>query len=165
MFSKNDHAQDYVSHTGEASPDQVDTVVGSSVVVEGDFVSQGNIIVKGSVSGSVKTSQHLLVEESAKIMANVKARSARIAGEIRGNVKVEETLELTGTAKILGDIECGTLMVEAGAGLSGKCHTLATDFSSLKDTRGEKGNFGTRRKRKEDEMENTLDMEQSTVNV
>ncbi len=101
-------------------PDEVETVVGPSVNVEGDFASEGNIVVKGSVSGSVTTSRFLLVEPGAKIVANVRAGSAKIAGEIKGNIKVKESLELTATAKILGDIEARVLVIEAGALLYGK---------------------------------------------
>lgn len=100
--------------------DEVDTVVGPSVNVEGDFASEGNIIVKGTVSGSVHTSKHLLVEEGAKIMANVRAGSTQIAGEVKGNIKVKESVELTSTARIVGDIETQTLVIEAGALIYGK---------------------------------------------
>lgn len=100
--------------------DEVDTIVGPSVNVEGDFASEGNIIVKGTVTGSVHTSKHLLVEVGAKIIANVRAGSAQIAGEIKGNTKVKESLELNSSARIIGDIEAKTLVIEAGALLCGK---------------------------------------------
>ena len=103
-----------------AVQDEVETVVGPSVNVEGDFASEGNIIVKGSVAGSVRTSRHLSVEPGAKIMANVRAGSAKISGEVKGNMKVKDTLELTATAKVIGDIEVKTLVIEAGALVYGK---------------------------------------------
>lgn len=102
------------------SSDEVETVVGPSVNVEGDFASEGNIIVKGTVAGSVHTSRHLAVESGAKITANVRAGSAKISGEVKGNMKIKETLELTATARVLGDIEVQTLVVEAGALICGK---------------------------------------------
>lgn len=108
------------SSTHSTGHDEVETVVGPSVNVEGDFASEGNIIVKGTVAGSVNTSRHLSVETGAKIMANVKAGSARIAGEVKGNMKVKEVLELTSTARVMGDIEVKTLIIEAGALVSGK---------------------------------------------
>jgi len=100
--------------------DSVDTVVGPSVNVEGDFSSAGNIIIKGSVSGSVNTSKHLLAEEGSKIMANIQAGSATISGMVKGSVKVKDTLIITSTAKILGDIRVKTLQVDAGAVIQGK---------------------------------------------
>ena len=109
-----------IDHSVEKHIDEVDTVVGPSVNVEGDFASEGNIIVKSTVSGSVHTSKHLLVELGAKIMANVKAGSTQIAGEVKGNVKVKESVELASTAKVIGDIETKVLIIEAGALLYGK---------------------------------------------
>lgn len=113
--------EEYVDNSPQSQPsDEVETVVGPSVNVEGDFASEGNIIVKGSVAGSVHTSRHLSVESGARIMANVRAGSAQIAGEVKGNMKVRETLELTSTARVVGDIEAKVLVVEAGALLFGK---------------------------------------------
>jgi len=100
--------------------DEVETVVGPSVNVEGDFSSEGNIVVKGTVTGSVKTSKKLSVEVGAKIFANVKAGDAVISGEVKGDVKVTEELHLTSTARVAGDIDCKVLAVEAGALIYGR---------------------------------------------
>lgn len=122
--------------------DEVETVVGPSVNVEGDFASEGNIIVKGSVAGSVHTSRHLSVEPGARIMANVRAGSARIAGEVKGNMKVRETLELTATARVVGDIEVKTLVIEAGALIFGKVSMPGLEAS---ETRAGRGRSSTRK--------------------
>ena len=117
------------------SADEVETVVGPSVNVEGDFASEGNIIVKGTVAGSVRTSKHLSVEQGAKIMANVKAGSAQIAGEVKGNIKVKDSLNLTSTARVMGDVEAKILVVEAGALISGKIMMPGLETSESKLTR------------------------------
>ena len=115
--------------------DDVETVVGPSVNVEGDFASEGNIIVKGSVAGSVHTSRHLSVEIGARIMANVRAGSAKISGEIKGNVKVKDSLELTSTARVVGDIEAKVLVVEAGALVHGKVTMPGLEMGDTKGGR------------------------------
>ncbi len=107
-------------HSHQNVQDEVETVVGPSVNVEGDFASEGNIVVKGTVSGSVFTSKHLTVEMGAKIIANVRAGSATIAGEVKGNMKIKESLELVSTSRVIGDIEVKNLKVESGAMLYGK---------------------------------------------
>lgn len=121
--------------TDTRNHDEVETVVGPSVNVEGDFASEGNIIVKGSVAGSVNTSRHLSVETGAKIMANVKAGSARIAGEVRGNMKIKEVLELTSTARVMGDIEVKTLIIEGGALVAGKVSMPGLDMGEVRSAR------------------------------
>jgi cytoskeletal protein CcmA (bactofilin family) len=115
--------------------DEVETVVGPSVHVEGDFASEGNIIVKGIVSGSVMTSKHLQVEQGAKIFANVKAGSATISGEVKGNIRVQDKLELTSTAQVAGDIDCQILVVEAGALLLGKISMKGIEIQGVKNAR------------------------------
>lgn len=100
--------------------DDVQTVVGPSVHVEGDFASEGDILVKGMVSGNVTTSRVLTVEQGAKILANVKAGEAMVAGDIKGNVRVQGKLELTESAQVHGDVTCKTLVVSAGALMHGK---------------------------------------------
>lgn len=100
---------------------EVETVIGPSVKVEGDFSAQGNVTIEGSLSGKLRTEQHLTVGSEAKIWANVVAGSAAIAGEIQGNIKVQEGLELASTARVFGDVKASVLSIAAGAVLHGKC--------------------------------------------
>ena len=111
---------------------ETDTVIGPSVKVEGDFVTEGNVIVEGTICGTIKTSKNLKVGPKSKIFANVSAENALIAGEIQGNIKVNDKLELMSTGKIFGDIKVGTLIVSAGSVLNGKCQMGAIKEKSIK---------------------------------
>jgi cytoskeletal protein CcmA (bactofilin family) len=97
----------------------VETVIGSTVKIEGDFKGEGDIIVEGIVEGTLKTRRNLTVGENAKINASVEAGNAFVAGIINGNVKIGEALELSGTAKIKGDVEAKILTVATGAQING----------------------------------------------
>ena len=100
---------------------EIETVIGPSVKVEGDFVTEGNIIVEGTVCGSIKTSKNLKIGPQAKIFANLSAANALVAGEVQGNINISGKMELTSSAKIFGDIKVGSLNMAAGAILNGKC--------------------------------------------
>lgn len=115
--------------------DTVETVVGPSVHVEGDFASEGDIIVKGTVSGNVKTSRELRVESGAKIFASVHAGSAVISGEVQGNVTTSSKLEINATAVVAGDIKCDILEVAAGARIHGKVMMDGVDISNDKPSK------------------------------
>lgn len=141
MFQKPVQSAAPEAHRGAEPQDAVETVVGPSVVVEGDFSSEGSIVVKGTVSGSVQTSKMLTVEEGAKIFANIRAGNAMVAGIIRGNAKVAERLELLGSARIAGDVECKVLVVEAGALVNGKVAMGGMDGEDMKLDRKSSG-FG-----------------------
>ncbi|MDE2311998.1 MAG: polymer-forming cytoskeletal protein [Patescibacteria group bacterium] len=100
---------------------QAETVVGPSVKIQGDLNSEGNIRIEGQVTGKVKTSQGVFVNQGAKIAADVLAGNAVVGGEIQGNLKISGHLILQSTAKISGDIACQILRVEDGAQFTGKC--------------------------------------------
>lgn len=130
------------------SPDAVETIVGPSMNVEGDFVSEGNIVIKGTVMGSIKTNQTVFVEEGAKVIADVKAVAATISGQVRGNIRVNDKVEITASAQIVGDIHCRTLVVQAGALLQGKINMPGIQIDSPKP---EKKKFSFRSKTGVDE--------------
>ncbi|RJR30979.1 polymer-forming cytoskeletal protein [Candidatus Parcubacteria bacterium] len=102
--------------------DGIETIIGPSVRVEGDFSANGNVVVEGIVAGTIKTEKNLRIGPEAKIFASVSAANAQIAGEIQGNVRINEKLELKETAKIFGDIKTSVLIVSPGASIDGKCH-------------------------------------------
>ncbi|MAF13506.1 MAG: cell shape determination protein CcmA [Parcubacteria group bacterium] len=105
----------------EKEGDSVETMIGPSVHVEGNFVANGDIIVEGVVSGSIKTEKNLHIGKDAKVYAKISATNAMVAGEIQGNVKIKESLELTNTARVFGDIKTKTLTIAPGASVNGKC--------------------------------------------
>jgi len=97
-----------------------DTVIAQGVRVEGQFKSDGNVVIEGEVKGSVATSQHLVVGQHAVITAEVSAGSADIAGVVEGNVTVSGRLEIRSSAEIHGNVSVGDLVVESGAVINGK---------------------------------------------
>ena len=98
-----------------------ETIIGPSVHVEGNFHGAGDIIVEGSVSGTLATSGSVRIGDKAKVKADVSAAHAFVSGTVQGNMKVEGQLELTASARVTGNVETQTLIVAAGALLHGKC--------------------------------------------
>lgn len=97
-----------------------ETIIAQGVRVDGDFRSQGDVIIDGEVAGSVETQSALTVGETAKIHADVKAKSAVVAGEVVGNIFTQEMLELLATAHVKGDVVTNRISVAAGARINGR---------------------------------------------
>ena len=112
-----------------------DTVIAAGVKVEGDFTSEGNILIEGEVKGNIRTTLDLQVGERAKITADISAGTARIAGEIRGNVTVRDRLELTQSSRVFGDIHAKVVIVEAGAVLNGHVVMEGSETGAPQETR------------------------------
>ncbi|MBI4592016.1 polymer-forming cytoskeletal protein [Candidatus Uhrbacteria bacterium] len=109
-----------------------ETIIAQGVRVEGDFHSQGDVTIDGEVAGSVETLSALSIGETAKIHADVKAKSAVVAGEVVGNIFATDMLELLATSQVKGDIVTGRISVAAGAQVNGR-------ISMGEDGKGAKG--------------------------
>lgn len=112
-----------------------ETIIAQGVKVEGDFHSQGDVMIDGEVTGSVETAQALTIGERARIHADVTAKTAVVAGEVKGNLHAVERLELLSTSVVEGDIETANLSIASGAIVNGKI-TMSTT-AKTKQTRSE----------------------------
>jgi cytoskeletal protein CcmA (bactofilin family) len=100
---------------------EVETIIGPSIKVKGNFNGQGNIVVEGILEGGLKTRGNIFIGDKAHITASIEANDARIGGTVEGSIKIKGDLKVTQTAKITGDIECQSMSIEKGAILNGKC--------------------------------------------
>ena len=111
MFNKN-----------ESSPvsKNIETIIGPSVKVEGDFKGEGDLIVEGILIGNLETKNNLKIGQNAIIQAEVRANNAFVSGKIKGNITVSGKIEIASTAVILGDIKAQIISIESGALIQGK---------------------------------------------
>lgn len=118
MFKK---GQDIGSLLGGGKQDTAESIIGPSVHLEGNFNSSGNIVIGGSLAGSLTTSGNVRIEEGAKVQATVQATNVFVAGEVRGDLHASEQLELAPSARVNGNVDTKVLSVSPGAILHGKC--------------------------------------------
>jgi cytoskeletal protein CcmA (bactofilin family) len=96
-------------------------IIGQGTRINGDLISNGDFRVDGAIEGGVKVGQRLVIGGTGKILGNIEADSATVAGHIKGNVTVKNVLELKPSAKIDGDIITNKMVIEAGAQFNGRC--------------------------------------------
>jgi len=104
-----------------------ETIIGPSIKVKGNFQGQGDIIIEGSLEGSLKTETNLFIGNQAKVVANVESKDAIVNGEVRGNIKAKGYLAIGGTARIFGDIQYNSISVEKGASINGQLSAISDD--------------------------------------
>ena len=132
---------------------EVESVIGPSVRVEGDFITEGNMVIEGIVSGTIKTNKNLKVGTKSKIFADVEAENAIVSGEIQGSIKVTNKLELTSSAKIFGDIKAEILIIAAGSKLNGKCQMSNNKDKTNKPDFSKQGKINLEEKKLEEKKE------------
>ncbi len=106
------------------------SIIGSNVTITGDLHSAGDIMVHGTVEGSI-TCRSLTLGD-APTVSKVHAETVRISGEFSGEIKAKEVILLK-SAKVTGDIWHDSLSVEAGASIEGRLARLAEKKAKAKD--------------------------------
>lgn len=101
------------------SSKNIETIIGPSVKVEGDFKGEGDLVIEGMLVGNLTTKNNLKIGQGAVVEATIKANNAFIAGKIKGNISIKGRLEITGSAVILGDIKATLISIESGAIVQG----------------------------------------------
>ena len=103
---------------------EIETIIGPSVKVNGNFETKGSIQIEGHLEGTLKIGSDLIVGEKANVVANLQAKRIMIAGEVKGNIRAKESLEITESARISGDIEVNMISIDPGAQINGKIKML-----------------------------------------
>lgn len=102
-------------------PDQVGTIVGSSVHLTGAIKDASDINIFGTVDGEVLSEEKVVIEESARVKGPVTAREVIISGFVNGTITAKDRIELNTSGTIKGNIDTKELLIHSGATFIGKC--------------------------------------------
>jgi len=101
-----------------SSPKGLSTL-GSGLVIEGNVLGTGDLVLDGTVHGDVKV-QHLTVGEAGNVEGKVEADTIEIRGRVVGSIKGQQ-VKLQATAYVEGDITHEQLAIDVGAYFQGRC--------------------------------------------
>ena len=111
--------------------EQVGTIIGPGAILDGPLTTMDSTRIDGTVKGNVTISGALIVGQEGKILGNVSAVNAYVAGEITGNVSVPQgKIEISDTGKVVGDVTCKGIIIDENAVFSGQCDMAGVDKSS-----------------------------------
>ncbi len=95
------------------------TVIGSSIVVDGEIAGDERLVVRGTVKGKIALKEALVVEASGVVEADVETASVEVAGQLTGDVVARERVELKPDARVVGDIRSPRILIADGAHFKG----------------------------------------------
>ena len=100
------------------------TIIGKSVTIKGQIISQEDLTIDGEVEGSVELQGHrLTVGPSGRLEADVRAHEIVVFGSIQGKVEATEKIDIKKQASIFGEIKAARIVTEDGAYLKGTIDT------------------------------------------
>lgn len=91
-----------------------ETTIGINTRVVGTLTSDGNVRIEGSMEGDIEIIGNLIVGESGRVVATIKAQSVHVSGAVKGEIITTESLEISPTGKVWGDITTPALHIEPG---------------------------------------------------
>ena len=97
------------------------TVIGSSIVVDGEISGEEPITILGTVKGKVAVAQGVVVEAGATVEADIEGQTVTVSGKVTGNVTAREKLELRPESKMVGNAKAPRIVVADGAKI-GRAH-------------------------------------------
>ncbi len=94
-------------------------IIGTGIQVRGNLSGSGDLLVEGRVEGHVALQDHMTVEDSGTVVADVETRELTIQGKMSGNVDASERVKIAGSAVVTGDIRAPRVIIEDGARFRG----------------------------------------------
>jgi cytoskeletal protein CcmA (bactofilin family) len=102
----------------EARP-MANTVIGSSIVIDGEISGDEPLTILGTVKGKVAVAQNVVIESGATVEADVEGQTVTVSGKLTGNVSAREKLELRPESKMVGNAKAPRIVVADGASFKG----------------------------------------------
>jgi cytoskeletal protein CcmA (bactofilin family) len=99
--------------------------ISPTVVVQGEVSGREDLVVRGQVRGKIDLPQNdLIIEEPARVEAEVKARNVHIKGEVVGNITASGKVTVERTGRMRGDLAASLISIEDGAQFKGTVKVL-----------------------------------------
>ncbi len=101
------------------SGDGAQTVLGPSIVLDGEVSGGEDVVVLGTVRGKISIASSAYVEASGVVEADVDASAVEVAGQVTGTIAARERVELKTDCKVVGDIRSPRILIADGAVFQG----------------------------------------------
>ena len=95
------------------------TVIGSTIVIDGEITGDEDLVVQGTVKGRVSLRENIIVEESGTLEANVETATITIHGKVTGDIAASQRAELKSNCRVVGDIRAPRILIADGASFKG----------------------------------------------
>ena len=103
-----------------AAPGSGYSLLDSQLSVSGDMETSGSLRIDGTLNGTIRRADTVVVGVGATMSGDVHAREVIIGGAITGNVHATERVELQPTAIVTGNISTQVVLVQEGGVVNGR---------------------------------------------
>ncbi len=95
------------------------TVIGKGIVIRGNLTGGEDLVIEGRVEGQVNLKNHLTIEPTGYVQADIRVDELTIRGEASGNIDAGTRVAIDSAARVSGDIRAPRVVIEDGAVFNG----------------------------------------------
>jgi len=97
------------------------TNIGRSVVIDGEFSSDEDLTIEGTVKGTLHIREATLtVAEPARVEADIHGARVVVLGSLKGSITASVRIELGETARVDGNLSAEHVVIVDGAQFNGR---------------------------------------------
>jgi len=97
------------------------THIGKSVVIDGEFISDEDLTIDGTLKGSVQIREATLtIGNPARVEADIHGSRVIVHGTVRGSITASARIELGPGARVKGNLSADQVVIADGAKFDGR---------------------------------------------
>jgi cytoskeletal protein CcmA (bactofilin family) len=108
-------------HNDALEDEDFDTILSEDIDFAGTLVFEKPFLIRGRLSGEIKSQGLLVIDEGAVVEANINASKVVIRGSVKGNITATEKVEISVTGKLTGNVTAPEVFMETGCVFNGLC--------------------------------------------
>jgi cytoskeletal protein CcmA (bactofilin family) len=90
-------------------------VIGRGLLIRGELHGEEDLIIEGTVEGTISMERNLIIESDGKIKADIETENITVRGEVVGDLVARDKITIHQGAKIIGDMKAPRIEIEDGA--------------------------------------------------
>ena len=95
-------------------------MIGQSIQIKGTIVGAENLVIEGSVEGSVSLPDNdLTIGETGNVTADLSAKTVKVDGQVTGDITGVEKVIISKSGRVRGNIVAPRVTLEDGAKFKG----------------------------------------------
>ena len=114
-------------------------VIGKGLFIKGELHGEEDLIIEGSVEGTITMQKSLTIESGGRIKADIATENISIRGEMQGNLTVRDKISIHSGGRLIGDMTAPRIEVEDGAYYKGKIEMVGPVGGAVKPAMSKRG--------------------------
>jgi cytoskeletal protein CcmA (bactofilin family) len=90
-------------------------VIGKGLHIKGELHGEEDLVIEGSVEGTITMQKSLTIETGGRIKADIETENITVRGEMHGNLRARQKATIHEGGRLIGDVRAPRIEIEDGA--------------------------------------------------